>query len=139
MQYLRRGRRRRHSARRGVTAVEFSLVAPLIFLLFFGLIEFTRLNFLRHSVQNTAYEAARRVIPPGSAEADARETALNLLAAVGANRGAQIDVVQARDRVTVSIEVPYDQNAWTIGRFVRNVSVGSSCTLMRETLELTSN
>ncbi len=58
--------RPRRSQRKGVTAVEFAFVAPIIFALFIGAIEITRLNFIRNSAANAAYEGARKAVTPGS-------------------------------------------------------------------------
>ncbi|MCK6449490.1 MAG: pilus assembly protein [Alphaproteobacteria bacterium] len=43
----------------GVSALEFALVAPLFFLMLFGIIEFGRLSWIRTSLQHAADEASR--------------------------------------------------------------------------------
>ena len=45
--------------RRGATTVEFAIVAPVFFLFLLASIEFSRLNIIRHTADNAAYEAAR--------------------------------------------------------------------------------
>ena len=43
----------------GVTIVEFALIAPLLFLLIFGMIEFSLLLFNKHVITNASREIAR--------------------------------------------------------------------------------
>jgi len=50
---------RRPSARRGQSLTEFALVAPLVFLLVFGIIDFGRLFFTEVTLQNALREAGR--------------------------------------------------------------------------------
>jgi uncharacterized protein (UPF0333 family) len=44
---------------RGIAAVEFALLVPFVLLLIFGIMEFTRLMYLRSSVQQVTRQAAR--------------------------------------------------------------------------------
>jgi Flp pilus assembly pilin Flp len=46
---------------RGVTAVEFAFVAPVVLLLCIGVIQFGMLMFTQNSLQHVAREASRRV------------------------------------------------------------------------------
>lgn len=130
---LRRRARRHQDARKGVTAVEFAIVAPVILLLFLGAIEITRLNFLRHTAANAAYEGARRAIVPGGTSSDADAAALQLLIAVEAHRGAEIEVENSLDRVAVTVVIPMNMNSWGITRFSSGYNITQSCTLSRET------
>lgn len=47
-------------ARRGASVVEFAVVAPLTFLLVFGIIEFGRLTMVRQAMTNAARQAGRK-------------------------------------------------------------------------------
>jgi Flp pilus assembly protein TadG len=58
--------------RRGATAVEFALTAPIFFVFLLSAFEFGWLNVIRHTADNAAYEAARAAIVPGATVADAR-------------------------------------------------------------------
>lgn len=126
------GRRPRENQRRGVTAVEFAIVAPVILLLFLGAIEITRLNFLRHTAANAAYEGARRAIIPGGTARDADAAALHLLSVVHANQGAEVDVDQSPERVSVTVVIPVNLNSWGVTRFTSGYNIVQSCTLSRE-------
>ena len=50
--------------RTGVTTVEFAIVLPLFILFLVLAFEFGRLNIIRHTADNAAYEAARHVMVP---------------------------------------------------------------------------
>jgi Flp pilus assembly protein TadG len=126
----------RQRDRRGATAVEFALVAPVFFLVLFAMFEFSRLNVLRHTADNAAYEAARVAMVPGATAADAVAEANRLLSVVGA-RGATVRVTPAvlttaTDQVTVSIAIPLDQNGWVVPRFTRASTLQSQSTLKTE-------
>ena len=54
------------SSRAGATAVEFAIVAPIFFLIMLASFEFSRLNVIRHTADNAAYEAARHAMVPGA-------------------------------------------------------------------------
>lgn len=60
----RRARRTRWTAaaraRRGTSVVEFAVIAPVFFLLVFGIIEFGRLMMVRQAMTNAAREAGRK-------------------------------------------------------------------------------
>ena len=126
---------RRANERRGATAIEFALVAPLIFLLFFGAIEIARLSFLHHTVENAAYEGARRAIVAGGTEENARQEAIRLLQAVQAGNGIGVDVEEQPDRVTVTVSLPVEQNSWSLGLFTSNFTLVGTCTLSRESIQ----
>ena len=51
--------RQLYHARRGVTALEFAVVAPVLMMLMFGTFEFGRLLWTMQGLQMTAVEAAR--------------------------------------------------------------------------------
>ena len=56
---LANNQRRRSKIRRGATAVEFAITAPIFFLFLLASFEFGWLNVIRHTADNAAYEAAR--------------------------------------------------------------------------------
>lgn len=126
---------RSRQARHGAVSVEFAIMAPIIFALFFGSIEITRLNFLRHTASNAAYEGARASILPGRTAADGIAEATDLLNNVGAGNGATVNIVSAVDSVQVTVSIPVDQNSWGLGRFTKNMNLVQSCTLRRETTQ----
>lgn len=120
--------------RAGATTVEFAIVVPIIFALFLGTVEMTRLNFLRHSAANAAYEGARRAIVPGSRPSDARAEAQRLLTAVGVDKGAKVKVSTTATSTSVTVTIPVNQNSWGVGKFSSGMNITQSCTLTRESV-----
>lgn len=125
---------RRH--RRGVAAVEFAFVAPVFFLLTIAAFEFGRLNVMRHTADNAAYEAARHAMVPGATADEAVEKATQLLNIVG-TRGARVTVDPPVlgpkvDQVNVTIEVPLSQNGWITPRMTRLKTLRATSTLVTE-------
>ena len=137
MQIARPNRSAERAGRRGAVTVEFALVAPMVFFLVFAAIEFARLNMLVNSMENAAYEAARRGIIPGASVANVEAEANQVLQAVGAVN-ATVTVTPAvitnqTPSVTVDISLPLNDNAWVTPHFTKNATVSRSCTLTRET------
>jgi Flp pilus assembly protein TadG len=118
--------------RHGATTVEFALVAPIILALFLGAIEITRMNFLRHTAANVAYEAARASIVPGSGVADGQAEAMQLLSMVGADNSVNVDINVTATTVEATVTIPVNANSWSLGRFTSNLNIVQSCRLRRE-------
>jgi Flp pilus assembly protein TadG len=128
--------RKNRNQRRGATAVEFAITAPVFFLFLLAAFEFGWLNVLRHTADNAAYEAARAAIIPGATAADAQAKADNLLKIVGA-RSSTITVTPNpvtvdTEKVTVSIEVPMNKNGLIVPRFTGKTKILASSTLRTE-------
>ncbi len=123
---------RKHPDRNGATAVEFAFMVPIIFTMFMGAIEVTRLNFLRQTASNASYEGARKAVTPGSSNAEAQAEALRLMTMVNAGNGATAVVTSTADSVTVSVTVPVSQNSWGITKFAAGMNIVQSCKLSRE-------
>ena len=126
----------RRSVRHGAVTVEFALVAPILFMLIFGIIEFARLNMLRNSIENAAYEGARRGIIPGATADDAIAEAKLILNAVFV-KNPQIVVspaviLAATADITVTVNVPLSEAAWVFYFSPRNSVMTRSITLIRE-------
>src|SRR5687767_11153941 len=131
--------RKNRTSRRGATAVEFALTAPLFFLLLLAAFEFGWLNVIRHTADNAAYEAARTAMVPGATAAEATSKANNLLNIVGA-RSARITVTPTTltpetDQVTVAIDIPMNRNGLIVPRFTSATTIHSSSTLRTERSE----
>lgn len=127
---------RKQHARRGATLVEFALVTPVFLLFMFAAIEFAHLNTLRNTAINAAYEAARKVVVPGGKSAEAEREAARILAAVGTTKftvEVTPDVITDDTRsVTVSIRVPYEENALMVPWFTGTVTISTESTLRTE-------
>lgn len=131
---------RRKIPRRGVAAVEFAVVAPLAFLLFFAAYEFSRMNMIRHTLEMAAYEGARRGMVPGATAQDATKRAQQVLSAIG-TRSANIVVTPSQltaqsPTISVDISVPLDDNSWVVPNFLRGIILERTFTLARENVTL---
>lgn len=79
--------------RRGASIVEFAFVAPVMFLIVFGIIELGRALMVVELVTGAARAGARTGILPGKISSDVATTANNYLNAVGiANNAVTISV-----------------------------------------------
>jgi Flp pilus assembly protein TadG len=135
-------RRRDCRRRRGATAVEFAITAPILFLLFFGALEFSRANMLKHTVNQAAYEGARAGMVPGATEdkvTDATDAIMN--AASAFHYTVDVDpstITQDTEEVTVRVDASMDENSWLGALFFSGQTFSGSCTLKRERYETIS-
>ena len=93
--------------RRGAAAVEFALIAPLLFLLIFGMIEFGRAVMVQQILTNASREGARRAI--------LEQTTLSDTSIPGASVSVSpnpLSSVGFGDPVTVTCSIPYAQVTW---------------------------
>ena len=67
------------SKRRGVSAVEFALVAPVFLAILFGMIEFGRALMVGQLVTNAAREGARLAVLNGSSNQEVEAAVLDIL------------------------------------------------------------
>lgn len=128
--------RPRRQTRSGAVSVEFAIVASIAFLFVFASVEFARMNVIRHSVANAAYEGARRAIIPNATPADAQNRALQIMQAVRA-RNTTVTVnpstfTPTTTRIAVTVSVPANSNGWVAPFFFRNRSMTGTCTMERE-------
>lgn len=126
----------RRAARRGAAAVQFSFALTLIFLLFIGAVEYSRLHMLQHTVHDAAYQAARAATAPGCGANDARSAAADLLNRAGV-RFANITVspdpiLDSTPRVQVRIALPVPQNSWVMPRLTQGKVLHSEVTLLTD-------
>jgi Flp pilus assembly protein TadG len=131
--------RRHGDQRRGATAVEFALTAPIFFLFLLAAFEFGWLNVIRHTADNAAYEAARHAMVPGATAAEARTKANRLLRIIG-TRGARVTVTPNAltpdtEEVTVAIDIPMRRNGLIVPRFTKRTTISTSATLRTERAE----
>ena len=125
--------------RAGAALVEFAITAPIFFLFIIAAFEFGRLNVIRHTADNAAYEAARHAMVPGATAAEAVSRANSVLNVVG-TRGALVTVTPPAlgpdvTQVTVTVDVPMNQNGWIAPRFTTATLIRSTSTLRTERAE----
>lgn len=138
---IRHRRLRRHADRRGAMLVEFAITVPILFLLIFASVEFCRVNVIRHTADNAAYEAARRGVVPGATADAVRALATSVMQAVSADTvtvAVTPDVItNDTPEITVTVTVPLDANGWIAPAFFEGKTLVRTCTMSREKIDYT--
>ena len=116
--------------------VEFAIVVPVLILIFFAGVEFCRVAMVRHTVDNAVYAGCRVGSVAGATAQDAEAEARRVLHSIGVDK-AHVDVTpktfgMATKEVSVSIEVPLDQNSLVPNQFVSGKTIRRKLTLRRE-------
>jgi Flp pilus assembly protein TadG len=134
-------RRNQKWSRRGASVVEFAIVAPLFFLLVFGMIEFGRMVMVQQVLTNASREGARRAVLSGVSDADVETTVEDYLANASIS-GATVtiatqaptppDTAEAR---VVTVTIPFSQVSWLpTPIFLGSNTLSASTTMRRETI-----
>lgn len=135
--------RRKRTTRSGVAAVEFALVAPIFFLLVFGLIEFGRMMMVQQALTNAAREGSRVAILATTKDGSAVEARMrDYLESVLANAASgdvrvtvpgNLGTVTSGSTLTVSAEVDYMDVSWVpLGYLGLNPTIAASQIGIRE-------
>ncbi len=124
--------------RRGSVTVEFAIAAPVFFMFVFATFEFSRVNMIRNTIENAAYEGARRGVLPGATAANCEAMTQDLLDNVGiANTTITVipSVIQDdTDEVTVRVDVPITAaNGYITPSYYLGKTLRATVTLPRET------
>jgi len=129
--------------RRGAAAVEFAIVAPLLFLVIvLPTFEFGRGLMVAELVTNAARSGCRVGVLPGNSNATVTSNVDTTLSDQGiaaatttitVNGGSSdVSTAKAGDVVKVTVSVPYNRNSWIPGRFLAGASISGSQTMRRE-------
>ena len=107
---------REASRRAGASTVEMALVAPVLFLIVFGVFEIAFAYMVHHQIQDAARQGCRAAICYGKTSTDVLSKVNTLLAAehiTGAtttilvnNAAADVSTATAGDQISVQIKVP---------------------------------
>ena len=123
--------------RKGAAVVEFAIVAPFLFLIIFGIIEFGRLFMVQQILTNASREGARRAILESSTEAEVKTLVNDYLTSTSVS-GATVTVTPTNlgslgmgDAVTVSISVPYEDVSWVSSPWLLGGRTLSAQSIMR--------
>jgi len=134
----------RRSLRRGATVVEFAVVAPVLFLLLFGLFEFARMLMVQQALTNAAREGCRKAVlatttshqdvearirqclqPSISDSSDANKVSVTV-SPTGLNG------IASETPITTTVEVMYSTVSWTPPWFLGNARLRGQATMERE-------
>ncbi len=128
--------------RRGAAVVEFAVVAPILFLLVFGMIEYGRLVMVQQVLTNATREGARHGVLDGSTTTEVQTTVTNYLTSANI-AGATVtvnpdppDSAGFGDPVTVSVSIPFNQVSWLPApMFLSGVDMTATSVMRRETTQ----
>ena len=122
--------------RQGVTAVEFALTFPLLLILVFGSLEFSRANMIRNMCENAALEGARAGMIPGATAQDCIDASNELLDIIGIqNATVTIDptsITPTTEDVEVTVTIPLADNSLPMSKFVLGTTMSQTAQLPRE-------
>jgi hypothetical protein len=128
--------------RQGAAVVEFALVAPIFFLLVFGMIEYGRMVMVQQILTNASREGARRAVLDGattSGVTSAVQSYLQGSSISGATVSVSTNPPIAPDyanSMTVTVGIPFSQVSWLPSpMFLRNYQMSSSTTMRQETVQ----
>jgi Flp pilus assembly protein TadG len=128
--------------RGGATVVEFAIVAPILVLLVFGMIEFGRMVMVQQVLTNAAREGARVGVLDSSTVTDV-QTTVNTYLTGGGVSGATVTVTPNPlssagygAPVTVTVSVPFSQVSWLPSpMFLKTTSLSASTVMRRESVQ----
>jgi Flp pilus assembly protein TadG len=131
---------RRPAPRRGVSAVEFALVAPLLVTLILGMIELARGFQVKEVLSDATQQACRTASQPGKGNSDVQAQVDNIMAdnkITGYSvtilvNGVASDVATAtrNDQVSVKVAVPASQVYWVSTLFLKAQMIESETVVM---------
>lgn len=125
-------RRRAGTARRGIAAVEFALVFPLIALFTLSLFFCVRTFVTRNAAENAAYCGARTGIIADSTVQEI-EQAIREEMQLGFVSKYRYEIERNSARVKVRVIVPMDGSEWFTRKFAPNgITVVSECELRNQ-------
>ncbi len=128
--------------RRATATVEFAIVAPLFFLLLFGIIEFGRMVMVQQIITNASREGARMAVLDGATTARV-ETAVDDYLSNSSIQGATVTVTpnpptlaEYGEPVTVAVSIPFTQVSWLPSpMFLGATTLSASTVMRRETVQ----
>lgn len=109
--------RKLNTRRQGAATVEFALIAPLLFLLIFGIIEFGQVFYVQLVLTNASREGCREACLDGSSLQTSQHATRDYLSAFDLDN-ATIDIdpdpaeAGFRDTVTVTVSYPFAEACW---------------------------
>jgi len=127
--------------RRAAAAVEFAVVAPVFFLLTFGIIEFGRMVMVQQIITNASREGARVAVLDGTTASEVVGKVTDYLSGSSIS-GAGVTVTPTNpndagygEPVTVSVSVPFSQVSWLPTPMFLSGNLTATTVMRRETVQ----
>ena len=133
--------------RRGTAAVEFAIIAPLLFLLLAGVIEFGQAFRIEHLLANAARRGARTAITDDAATSQVlqkvktqcvqtmgvNETDVTVELAINGMTGVALSQAEEGDEISLTVRVPFSNaGVGFYAKMFSNSVLSSTCTLEHE-------
>ena len=135
----------RHGRKRwGAAAVEFAVVAPLFFLLVFGMVEFGRMVMIQQVITNASREGARKAVLDGATASNVKDSVVTYMTNGGVTIATSNVTISPTDPasaasgspVTVTVSVPFSQVSWLPSpMFLGSRQMTASTVMRRESVE----
>jgi Flp pilus assembly protein TadG len=134
----------RGHARCGAAAVEFAFVAPLLFMVILGIIEFGRGMMVAELLNSAARNGSRVGALTGSDNAAISAAVTNALSGTGVsgasctirvngNPAANAATAVTGDAISVTVTVPYSSVSWLpVNQYLGGRTLGSTVVMRRE-------
>jgi Flp pilus assembly protein TadG len=136
------------SVRRGAAVVEFAILAPVLILLIFGMVEYGRMVMVQQLLTNASREGARVGILDGSSDDDVKNAVIDKVGGavpLDANdivcNPSPVSSAGAGETVTVTVSIPFAEVSWLpigMARYVGipdTLSLSASSSMRRETVQ----
>lgn len=121
----------------GAAAVEFAIIANVMFILIMTCIEFARLNMVRNLAQDAAYFGARQAVVPGATAAEAQAAADDIMSSM-LSGGYTIDVGTVDEdstEVEVTVGIQLHEVALFVPLFLPNSTITTQAKMRTERYE----
>lgn len=137
---------RRGRNRKGAATVEMALVAPFIFFLIFGSIEFSRMMMVRQAMTNAVREGCRKAALITSQNDEAADALIREQLQGVISNCQNEDVVRVSfdpemsdsayvapgTRITADVEVDFEDVSWLPPFIFEGIEIKTSCSMYRE-------
>lgn len=131
--------------RRGAAAVEFAVVAPVFFLMIFGMLEFGRMVMVQQVLTNASREGARVAVLDGATNSEVVDAVEAYLTGGQIDASAATVTVDPEDpasagygeAVTVTVSVAFGDVSWLSAPFFAEADsdLTASTSMRRETVQ----
>jgi Flp pilus assembly protein TadG len=136
----------RVARRSGTAAVEMAFVAPILFALIFGSIDFGRAMMVANLLTNTCREGARLATLPGTAYSDVTtqinsqltaqgisQTGMTTTVALNGTTVTDLSTAKTGDSIKVSLTLPYDNVSYMpTSWFMKGKNLGGQAVMVKQ-------
>ena len=138
LKFYRRNRSRIAEKRRGTVVVELAIVAPILVVIFLGMVEVSRVIMVQQIITNAAREGAREAILDGATITDV-QTSVTQYLSNSTISGATVSVTPdptttvSRQQITVTVNISYANVMWLSAGYFDSADVlSASCSMRSE-------